>query len=162
MFSDASTVAIDAVAYLRVVEENGHCHVGFIMGKSKLAPKPAHTVPRLELCAAVLAVELAELTTSEMDIELHSVKYYTDSKIVLGYINNASRRFSVYVSNRVVRIRKSTNPEQWHYIAISQNPADHATRPVPAAELQKTNWFSGPALLRQTCVMNTLNLKFSV
>lgn len=99
MFSDASTVAIAAVAYLRVVEENGHCHVGFIMGKSKLAPKPAHTVPRLELCAAVLAVELAELTTSEMDIELHSVKYYTDIKIVLGYVNNASRRFSVYVSN---------------------------------------------------------------
>lgn len=58
VFSDASTMAIAAVAYLKIVEDNGQCHVGFIMGKSKLAPKPAHTVPRLELCAAVLAVEL--------------------------------------------------------------------------------------------------------
>ncbi len=41
MFSDAYTVAIAAVACFRVVEDNGHCHVGFIMGKSKLAPKPA-------------------------------------------------------------------------------------------------------------------------
>ncbi|XP_067309102.1 uncharacterized protein [Pseudorasbora parva] len=152
VFSDASTMAIAAVAYLKIVEDNGQCHVGFIMGKSKLAPKPAHTVPRLELCAAVLAVELAELITSEMDIGLHSVKYYTDSKIVLGYINNPSRRFYVYVANRVVRIRKSTNPEQWHHIATSQNPADNATRPVSVAELQNTNWLSGPAFLRQTHV----------
>lgn len=87
-----------------------------------------------------------------MEIDLHSVKYYTDSKIVLGYINNASRRFHVYVSNRVVRIRKSTNPEQWHHIATTQNPADNATRPVSVAELQNTNWLTGPAFLRQTHV----------
>ncbi len=80
-FSDASTVAIAAVAYLRVVTMDGQCHVGFIMAKSKLAPYPAHTVPRLELCAAVLAVELAELITEELDLELTAVKFYTDSKM---------------------------------------------------------------------------------
>ena len=83
IFSDASTTAIAAVAYLRVIDSDGQCHVGFIMGKSKLAPRPAHTVPRLELCAVVLAVQLAELISEEMDIDLHAVKYYTDSKIVL-------------------------------------------------------------------------------
>lgn len=45
VFSDASTIAISAVAYLRAVDTEGHSHVGFIMGKSKLAPRPAHTVP---------------------------------------------------------------------------------------------------------------------
>ncbi len=69
------------------------------MAKSKFAPNPAHTVPRLELCAAVLAVELAELITKELDLELTAVKFYTDSKIVLGYIQNTSRRFYVYVAN---------------------------------------------------------------
>lgn len=52
IFSDASTMAVGAVAYLRAINNEGQCYVGFVMGKSKLAPRPAHTVPRLELCAA--------------------------------------------------------------------------------------------------------------
>ncbi|KAK2905654.1 hypothetical protein Q8A73_009597 [Channa argus] len=54
---DASTLAVSAVAYLRAFDEEGQVHVGFCMGKSKLAPRQPHTVPCLELCAAVLAVE---------------------------------------------------------------------------------------------------------
>lgn len=102
VFSDASTKAIAAVAYLRVTDSCGINHVGFIMGKAKLSPE--QTVPRLELCAAVLAVELAEFITSEIDIPLDDTTYFTDSKVVLGYICNETRRFYVYVSNRVLRI----------------------------------------------------------
>lgn len=54
------------------------------MGKSKLAPHPAHTFPHLELCASVLAVELYELISEELDVEVDTVKFLTDSKIVLG------------------------------------------------------------------------------
>nr|XP_055053880.1 uncharacterized protein LOC129439016 [Misgurnus anguillicaudatus] len=147
IFSDASTTAIGAVAYLRAIDQEEQCHFGFIMGKSKLAPRPAHTVPRLELCAAVLAVELYDLLKDEMDILWDAVNFFTDSKIVLGYIHNTSRRFYVYVSNRVSRIRKSTHPDQWFYISTEKNPADHATRPVPAILLPHTNWLSGPSFL---------------
>lgn len=111
VFSDASNLAIAVVAYLKTVSTTGDCHVGLVMGKSKLAPCPAHTIPRLKLCATVLAVEMADFIKEEMDIEIHSVKYYTDSKIVLGYIHNTSRRFYVYVANRVTRIRKSSQPD---------------------------------------------------
>lgn len=147
IFSDASILAISAVAYLRTLDMEGHTHVGFVMGKSKLAPRPAHTIPRLELCAAVLAVEMTDLILDEMNIEIHRVTFYTDSKVVLGYINNTSRRFYVYVANRVTRIRKSTYPEQWHYVSTDNNPADHGTRSLPATRLKHTNWFSGPAFL---------------
>ncbi|XP_064864890.1 uncharacterized protein LOC135564299 [Oncorhynchus nerka] len=93
IFSDASTVAIGAVAYLRVIDSEGQCHVGFVMEKSKLAPRPAHTIPRLELCAALLAVEMYELIKDEIDIDVNAAKFYTDSKIVLGYIHNVTKRF---------------------------------------------------------------------
>ena len=93
IFSDASTLAISAVAYLRVADTEGQSHVGFIIGKAKLAPRPAHTVPRLELFAAVLATEMADLIIEEIDVEIHAVKFYTDSKIVLGYIYNTSMNF---------------------------------------------------------------------
>lgn len=78
VFSDASTTSISAVAYLRAVDDEGHSYVGYCMGKSKLAPCHSHTVPRLELCAAVLAVELADTLLDGLDIETHSVKFYTD------------------------------------------------------------------------------------
>lgn len=99
IFSDASTEAVAAVAYLRVTNDENQCHIGFVMSKA-MHLHPAHTVPRLELCAAVLAAEMADTIRSEMDIDMHAVRFFTDSKIVLGYIHNTSRRFHVYVANQ--------------------------------------------------------------
>lgn len=139
-------MAIAAVAYLRVINDEGQCHVEFVIGKAKLAPGTAHTVPRLELCSDVLVVEMI---LREIDEDVHAVDFDTDSRIVLGYINNSSRRLYMYASNRVNRIFKSSRPEQWHHIATESNPADHATRPVSAAALKNTNWFSSPEFLGQ-------------
>ncbi|KAK7933118.1 hypothetical protein WMY93_004014 [Mugilogobius chulae] len=58
VFSDASVRAISAVAYLRVTHDDDHHEVGFVLGKAKLAPQPELTIPRLELCAAVLQWKL--------------------------------------------------------------------------------------------------------
>ncbi|KAI4904010.1 hypothetical protein NFI96_023856, partial [Prochilodus magdalenae] len=44
-------------------------------------------------------------------------------------------------------IRRFSKPEQWHYICTTQNPADHATRSVPAAQLTSTTWLTGPHFL---------------
>ncbi|XP_031755219.1 uncharacterized protein LOC116409808 [Xenopus tropicalis] len=147
VFSDASMQAIAAVAYLKVIDSESQVHIGFVLGKAKLAPCPELTVPRLELCAAVLAVDIAEFITKEIDTNIDSVSYFTDSRIVLGYICNEKRRFYVFVSNRVQRIRRSSLPEQWHYVSTESNPADLATRSVPAAHLKDTMWFTGPPFL---------------
>lgn len=149
LFSDASNWAIGAVAYLRTVTEEGRCKVGFVLGKAKLSPQPEPTIPRLELCGAVLAVEMADVILDELDHKPDAVKFYCDSKVVLGYICNDTKRFFVYVHNRVQRIRQTTCPDQWHYIASEQNPADLATRSVPASQLMDTMWFKGPDFLHK-------------
>nr|XP_054596974.1 uncharacterized protein LOC129163443 [Nothobranchius furzeri] len=148
IFSDASLKAICAVAYLKVTDADDAVEVGFVLGKARLAPQPELTVPRLELCAAVMAVEMAEVISEEIDHQIDKISFYTDSKVVLGYISNQSRRFYVYVSNRVRRIRESTTPEQWHFVPTDKNPADHGSRSVPASELQNTTWLTGPAFLK--------------
>lgn len=38
IFSDASVRAIAAIAYLKVIDSKGECHIGFVLGKAKLAP----------------------------------------------------------------------------------------------------------------------------
>ncbi|XP_071147616.1 uncharacterized protein [Mytilus edulis] len=101
IFCDASEQAISSVAYLKSVNETGNTSLGFLMGKTKLAPLKGHTIPRLELCAAVLGAELGEVICDNMKLLPETCHYYTDSQVVLGYISNTKRRFFTYVTNRV-------------------------------------------------------------
>ena len=103
-FCDASNDATGAVTYLRTVQHDGSIQVSFVFGKAKLAPSHATTIPRLELCAATVGIEITELIIQELDIKPDAVAYYSDSRVVLGYITNETRRFYDYVSNRVERI----------------------------------------------------------
>ncbi|VDI57933.1 Hypothetical predicted protein [Mytilus galloprovincialis] len=146
-FSDASEKAIAAVAYLRTTDSSGEPNIGFILGKAKVAPTSGHTIPRLELSAAVLAVEITQTIMDNLDLHIDTVKFYTDSKVVLGYISNETRRFFIYVANRVEKIRKFSSPSQWNYVPTNRNPADSGTRSVPAHEIHSSEWLLGPKQL---------------
>ena len=155
-FCDASKDAIGAVSYLRTVQHDGSIQVSFVFGKAKLAPSHATTIPRLELCAATLGIKITELINSELDIKPDAVAYYSNSRVVLGYITNETRRFYVYVSNRVERITKSSSPEQWYYVPSHRNLADLATRSVDVQNLSSSMWHHGPTLFHyQESSVNT-------
>ncbi|XP_006822097.1 uncharacterized protein LOC102801573 [Saccoglossus kowalevskii] len=149
IFCDASDVAIGAVAYLRQINDKDEVNVAFLLGKAKVNPTNAVSIPRLELCAAVLATQLAGKIKAEIRSPTNCTVYYTDSTIVLGYLNNEAKRFHVYVANRIQKIHNSSSPDQWCHIPTSQNPADLATRSVPAHQLSNTMWLKGPQLLWQ-------------
>ena len=83
----------------------------------------------------------------ELDVEVNEEIYYSDSKVVLGYIQNESRRFYVYVANRVQTIRNATDPHQWRYIDTANNPADLATRYMSPDKLMESRWLLGPEFL---------------
>ena len=121
--------------------------MSFIFGKAKLAPAHATTIPRLELCAAVLAVEITDMILNESVVQPGRIIYHSDSKVVLVYIYDETRRFYVYVANRVERIRKSSSPSQWRYVSTQHNPADIATRLVKAKDLESSTWLRGPQFL---------------
>ena len=70
--------------------------------------------------------------------------FRTDSKVVLGYISNPSRRFHVYLANRIQEIHNHTNPVQWHHVESEENPADAASRGISALQLvQESRWIDG-------------------
>ena len=144
VFSDASEDAIAAVAYIKLDQE-----LGFVLGRSKLAPTSGHSIPRLELCAAVLATDVAVTVSRELDVPFSNITYFTDSKIVLGYIYNQTRRFHTYVSNRVGKILNVSTSEQWHHVATDINPADIATRKCSAVlwDMSASTWIHGPKFL---------------
>ena len=148
VFTDASQESIGYVLYLRQFGEGVDASVAFVFGNSRVAPRSATTIPRLELCAAVAAAQCTQYTLSEIDLQVDLVRYYTDSLVVKGYLNNKKKRFSRFVTSRVSRILASSTPDQWVYVPSNLNPADAATRGHTPEELQASSWFCGPEFLR--------------
>lgn len=104
---------------------------------------------RLELCTAVLAARVKKRITQERKLKIKEVLFYTDSKVILGYIQNESRRFYVYVANRIQIIRSITELTYWKYVVSTKNPADMTRRGKPAKQLMKSSWFEGPEFLKK-------------
>ena len=145
-FCDASTSAYGSVCYIRAVNKFGNIHVSLLSSKVRLAPVKPTTVPRLELCAAVLAVKMEGIVRSELDISLLPSVFWVDSQIVLSYIQNESLRTRVFVANRVSFIHQSTEASQWNYIPSAQNAADILSRGCTCNSLPNT-WKTGPIFL---------------
>ncbi|KAJ8351224.1 hypothetical protein SKAU_G00227000 [Synaphobranchus kaupii] len=148
-FADASVSGYGECTYLRAINTSDEVHCCLVMGKSRVTPTKVTTIPRLELSAAVVAVRTSDMLRSELEIQDLQEFFWTDSKVVLGYINNDARRFQVFVANRIERIKSSTKPEQWSYVASEDNPADHASRGLTAEQLKSSNWFTGPKFIWQ-------------
>ena len=146
-FSDASVQGYGHCSYVRLVDDTNKVHCAFVMGKSRVAPLKPITIPRLELTAAVTSVRISQQIHRKLEYQIDEDFYWTDSKVVLGYISNESRRFHVFVSNRVQEIQNSTHRRQWRYVESEQNPADEASRGMKADELQNTRWILGPKFL---------------
>lgn len=119
-FCDASQEAFGASIYVRSVTPNGQVSVNLYTSKSRVAPLRAITIPRLELCRALLLAELMDDTRKELEvfnikINHSELFYWCDSTIVLAWIGSESL-FQVYVSNRIARIRDTISPNQWQHV----------------------------------------------
>lgn len=117
------------------------------MAKSRVAPLKVTTITRLELAAAVVSVAVNDMLKEEMNLADAEAYFWTDSQVVLGYINNEACRFHTFVANRVQRIHRTTTPPYWRYIPSGENPADYASQGLSVNELVTSNWFRGPKIL---------------
>ena len=149
-YCDASFQAIAYVIYARFTNMEEKVHISFVTGASKLAPRSAASIARLELCAAVEVTRAATAIIKELSTKPAQVVFYSDSKIVLGYLNNENRRFVKYVERRVEDVHKFSNTQQWTYVSTEDNPADHGTRPTTPRELRSSSWLEGPLQLHES------------
>ena len=147
-FCDASEVGYGACTYVRAINRLGQIHVSLLISKNRLAPVKPVTIPRLELLSAVVASKLDCVVRRELDVELMKSTFWTDSMIVLAYIQSDSRRFKTFVANRVSLIRENSTPDQWCHIDGNDNPADILSRGCNASTLP-TVWFEGPRFLSE-------------
>ena len=80
--------------------------------------------------------------------------FWSDSRIVLGYIYNNTKRFLIYVANRIHEITSKTNRDDWYHINLADNPADLASRGTSLKDLPDARWLYGPTFLWDLDITN--------
>ena len=147
IFCDASETAFGAAGYFRLSSSDGHSTC-FVMSRTRLAPLKQLTIVRLELQAAVLGVRLADLIKRETTYHIDETLFWTDSAVVLRFLQNESRRFHTFVSNRIAEVQHSSEPDQWHHVPSQDNPADVCSRGLSGRDLLQCGlWWEGPGFL---------------
>ena len=95
---------------------------------------------------------MACLIRKELNLGNNTERFWTDSQVVLIYIRSTTKKFKVFVANRVQKIQKHSDVNQWNFGKGRGKPADDASRGLdPRKETSKwLHWtFAGPALLWQ-------------
>ncbi|XP_065178250.1 uncharacterized protein LOC135808925 [Sycon ciliatum] len=148
VFGDASELAYGAVIYQRIRYASGEISTVFVSAKSRVSPTTATSIPRLELMAAVLGVEMANEVAKVLQINPQNIIYWTDSMDVIWWIRGRSRLFKTFVANRVSTIHQASSPDQWRYVPTAENPADIVSRGcAPTSLTPDSMWWTGPSFM---------------
>ena len=139
-FGDASKKGLCAAVYVVIQQESGVSQ-RLVTAKSRIA-KPNLTIPRLELVAGHMAINLAVNVKNALEgfNVAEKIHCWLDSTVALHWLNDDGE-YRQFVTNRVRKIKSHPNVS-WHHVPTAQNPADLGSRggSVNAANL----WWNGP------------------
>ncbi|VVC45890.1 Ribonuclease H-like domain,Protein of unknown function DUF1759,Peptidase aspartic [Cinara cedri] len=150
-FCDATKHGYASVLYLRTTSPDGVASVFLLGAKTKMVSKKITTIPRLELCAAVLLARWMArmLKILSGKLEVTNIFAWTSSKIVLSWLMNMHTVFNIFVTNRIHQVRQLIPSCHWYYVQSSENPADCASRGILPSELiVHPLYWTGPTFLK--------------
>lgn len=147
-FGDASQRAYGCCLYVRCKNENDEYTSTLLCSKSRVAPIKQVTLPRLELCAALLLARLAHKVIEHMDIKFDKLYFWSDSQITLSWIQGSPSKWKTFVANRVSEIQQLTDVNNWYHVKSQDNPADLISRGTCVSDLKECKlWWIGPEWL---------------
>ena len=133
--SDASATCVGVALYLSVKLADNNWSCSLLASRSQLSNQ---TVPKNELQALVLAMELIYATVVSISCKIEEVIVAIDSTIALCWAKNINGRSRVFVQNRVLAIHRYTSwikdrlkpGSEVHlcHVAGNVNPADLCTK----------------------------------
>ncbi|XP_076652421.1 uncharacterized protein LOC143358832 [Halictus rubicundus] len=147
-YCDASERAYAAAVYLTVRRPSGTT-TSLLLAKSRVSPIKTQSIPRLELCGAVLLARLLACLLASLDLRGTPVYCWTDSTVALAWIRSHPSRWKPFVAHRVSEVQTVLPGASWRHVSTLDNPADLATRGISAGELRVADhWWNGPPWLQ--------------
>jgi Pao retrotransposon peptidase. len=111
-FTDASQQAYGACIFERATN-NDNIIVNLLTSKSKVAPLKITTIPKLELCVALLLSKLAKCMSRALDIPASNVYMFFDCKVVLSWLKSEPQKWEPFVANHVSAIQQAVASATW-------------------------------------------------
>nr|CAI5851371.1 unnamed protein product [Callosobruchus analis] len=130
----------------------GKATVALVCAKSRISPSKLVSIPRLELCAALLLSKLMKyvLEVYTERIVVSDIFAFSDSSTVLQWLNCLDLK-DIFVANRVYQIKENLPMVQWRHIEGTENPADCLSRGLTPSQLvNHALWKSGPVWLKSS------------
>ena len=93
-------------------------HTSLVSSKTKVAPIKRLLLPRLKLCGANLLAKLLFHVKETLNLSLQKVYAWTDSTIVLNWLDGNPRRFKTFVGNRISCILEVIPPSHWYHSVV--------------------------------------------
>ncbi|XP_070510435.1 uncharacterized protein [Cardiocondyla obscurior] len=149
-FCDASLKAYGACAYVQAIDTSGRAVARLLCAKSRVAPVKSNTItlPRLELCGAVVLARLVRSILGATGLRFHGIHAWSDSTNVLAWLAGEASRQKIFVANRTAEIQAALPACHWHHVDGIENPADLISRGVCVDMLCRSElWWSGPEWL---------------
>lgn len=160
-FADASKYAFGAVIYLQCIRTNDCASSMMLTSKSRVAPLKIISIPRLELCACLLASKLRIKVEQALHLQIDRVIMYTDSTIALSWIHSKPHQLKTFVANRVSKIQQMGCGSSWQHVSSNLNPADVISRGMFPEELADNKlWWNGPPFLQEPTSMDLATEQF--
>lgn len=144
-FADASKKAYGACVYLRSVDKQGIVSIHLLCSKSKVASLKTLTIPRLELCVALLLARLVNVVLTFLRLTIHEIYLWSDSTIVLSWLQTPETIMKIFVASRAAEILELNGNIVWKHVPSECNPADLISRDVCLSQIAtETRWWHGP------------------
>ncbi|XP_055543033.1 uncharacterized protein LOC129728609 [Wyeomyia smithii] len=107
IFSEASQLAYGACTYIRSTNASGRIKVALLTAKSRVAPLKRKSIPRLELCGALLAAQLYEKVKSSLQLDAECY-CWVDSTVVLYWLRASPSVWNTFDANQTSKIQLAT------------------------------------------------------
>ena len=153
IFSDGAALAFGAAAYIRWELKSGGFWTRLIMAKCRIAPKNIDSIPRMELCGAVIGHRIKNFIIKVTNLIFAKVYQLVDSSTVLGYLQKECGTFRPYEGVRVAEIQSTSDFVDgklvgFAWVAGSDNPSDWCTKPRSVKDVRDSKfWKNGPEFL---------------
>jgi len=107
-FCDSNEKYYGACLYLRFVNQQVEITTKLLCSKSRDAPVKKITLPKLELCGALLLAQLIQKTVLALNLKIYRILLWTDSTNVLSWLATSASKWKIFVANRVSQIQELT------------------------------------------------------